>query len=198
MSFIARYPNTADNIRMALGNDAFYQAMLASANNSPQKLNAYLDYSMQEAQQYGALVTSEEANQGAAIWSLPIDTQAGQLKTQAKKDFLLSHMGKNSLTTYLAIADFMDQQSANVVNDDDWYLSILGINPNLQGRGLGQALLTPTLELADQQGKACYLETYTPRNMSFYARLGFIAKHQAYEPTCQHHYWIMVRQPQRN
>jgi len=183
---------------MALANDAFYQTMLASANNSPQRLNAYLDYSMQEAQQYGALVTSEEANQGAAIWSLPIDTQPGQLKPKAKKDFLLCHMGKNSLTTYLAISDFMDQQSADVVNEDDWYLSILGINPNLQGRGLGQELLTPTLELADQQGKTCYLETFTPRNMSFYARLGFVVKHQAYEPTCRHHYWIMVRQPHSN
>ena len=198
MSFTSHYPDTVDNIRKALANDAFYRTMRASAGDSPALLNAYLDYSMQEALPYGALVTSEEANQGAAIWSLPTDAQQGKLKSQAKKDFLLNYMGENSLITYLAISDFMDQQSADVVGEDDWYLSILGINPNMQGRGLGKKLLAPTLELADQQDTSCYLETFTPLNMSFYARLGFVAKHQAYEPTCQQHYWIMVRQPQGN
>ena len=172
--------------------------MQASADNSPKRLNAYLNYSMQEAQQLGALVTSTMPHQGAAIWSLPLNAEQNQLKSQSKKDFLLHQMGENCLATYSAISDFMDQQAENIVSEQAWYLSILGINPSLQGRGLGQELLAPTLELADRQGKTCYLETFTPRNMSFYARLGFIAKHQAYEPTCQHHYWIMVRQPQRN
>ncbi len=198
MPFAPKFSATTDNIRMALAEDAFYRTMQVSANNNLELLNAYLDYSMQEAQQYGALITSDDPNQGAAIWSLPTNTQQGELKSQAKKDFLLNQMGENSLTTYQTISGFMDQQSEHVINEETWYLSILGVNPKLQGRGLGQQLLTPTLELADQQGKACYLETFTPRNMSFYARLGFVAKHQAYEPTCRHHYWIMVRQPQSN
>ncbi|HCH23989.1 MAG TPA: N-acetyltransferase [Oceanospirillaceae bacterium] len=198
MPFTPQHSTTANNIRMALADDAFYRTMQGSADNNPALLNAYLDYSMQEAQQHGTLTTSTEPDQGAAIWTLPTDQEQSQLILQAKKEFLHTHMGPKSLATYLAIAEFMGLQAGHIINEEAWYLSILGINPSRQGRGLGRQLLAPTLELADQLDRICYLETFTPRNMSFYARLGFIAKHQAYEPTCQRHYWLMVRQPREN
>ncbi|MFN8582601.1 MAG: GNAT family N-acetyltransferase [Gemmatimonadaceae bacterium] len=42
-----------------------------------------------------------------------------------------------------------------------WYLSILGVHPSLQGRGVGSRLVRRTLEELDRNGAPSYLETYT-------------------------------------
>ena len=54
-----------------------------------------------------------------------------------------------------------------------WYLAILSVSPESQGRGLGGALIRPGLERADAEGVAAYLETQRERNVGFYERFGF-------------------------
>lgn len=48
-----------------------------------------------------------------------------------------------------------------------------------QGQGLGEKLLAGTLAEASQANATCYLETFTPRNLRFYERMGFcrVAEH---------------------
>lgn len=195
MHYQFTWPKTATSLRLALADDAFYQAMQTAANNDPVLLEAYLDYSMQEAQQYGILEFANPTDTGAAIWSIPLNEELSHDKNAAKSAFIEYHLGHHALQTYKAIVNNMDKQSHGIVEADDWYLSILGINPHAQGNGHGRKLLAQTLAHADKARKACYLETFTPKNMSFYAQLGFIAIHQAFEPTAGKHYWIMRRLP---
>ena len=54
-----------------------------------------------------------------------------------------------------------------------WYLAFVGIEPAIQSRGIGRALLAPVLEKADRTNTLCYLETPFPRTHAFYERLGF-------------------------
>lgn len=53
------------------------------------------------------------------------------------------------------------------------YLGTLGVDPELQGRGLGSALLEHWLSDVAQGGYPAYLETDAPANVAFYARAGF-------------------------
>lgn len=53
------------------------------------------------------------------------------------------------------------------------YLATLGVDPELQGRGLGTALLRHWLEDADRWGHPAYLETDRAENLAFYGRQGF-------------------------
>jgi GNAT superfamily N-acetyltransferase len=53
------------------------------------------------------------------------------------------------------------------------YLGPLGVEPALQGRGLGSALLAHWLADTDRQGLPAYLETDARGNLGFYARAGF-------------------------
>ncbi len=53
------------------------------------------------------------------------------------------------------------------------YLGALGVDPVLQGRGIGSALLAHWLADADREGLPSYLETDAPANLGFYARAGF-------------------------
>ncbi|HUB73836.1 MAG TPA: GNAT family N-acetyltransferase [Solirubrobacteraceae bacterium] len=54
-----------------------------------------------------------------------------------------------------------------------YYLAILGTEPHAQGKGLGSAMLAPTLERCDRDEVGAYLESSKERNVDFYARHGF-------------------------
>lgn len=53
------------------------------------------------------------------------------------------------------------------------YLEFVATHRDRQGKGLGAAVLQPVLDQADTEGVGCYLESSNPRNLAFYARLGF-------------------------
>jgi ribosomal protein S18 acetylase RimI-like enzyme len=54
-----------------------------------------------------------------------------------------------------------------------WYLSLLGVDPPRQGRGVGRRLLEAWLSSIDPDGLPSYLETDRESNVAFYARAGF-------------------------
>jgi len=54
-----------------------------------------------------------------------------------------------------------------------YYLPVIGIRPEWQGRGFGSALLRPILERCDRERVPAYLEASSPRNRTLYERHGF-------------------------
>lgn len=78
--------------------------------------------------------------------------------------------------------------------DRGWYLGVLGVDPALQGRGLGRAVLQPVLEVADRDLLWASLETATATNLPFYRGLGFevCAEDRHAEGP---HVWAMTRRP---
>jgi ribosomal protein S18 acetylase RimI-like enzyme len=56
-----------------------------------------------------------------------------------------------------------------------WYLPLIGVDPLLQGRGLGSALLRYATMRCDADGVLAYLESSNPRNIPLYERHGFEA-----------------------
>lgn len=55
----------------------------------------------------------------------------------------------------------------------NWYLAAIGVDPDMQGHGIGSALLRGGLATAEQAGEACYLETFSEANVRLYRRHGF-------------------------
>lgn len=54
-----------------------------------------------------------------------------------------------------------------------YYILAIGVEPNAQGKGVGSALMAPTLERCDLEGLPAYLEASSERSASLYRRLGF-------------------------
>jgi len=54
-----------------------------------------------------------------------------------------------------------------------WYLELLGVAPEAQGRGIGVGLLEKWLQDVDREGGSAYLETDRLENIGFYNRVGF-------------------------
>lgn len=54
-----------------------------------------------------------------------------------------------------------------------WHLGPIGVRPELQGRGIGKALIGSFLNTVDEQGLPAYLETDVDRNVVLYEKFGF-------------------------
>jgi ribosomal protein S18 acetylase RimI-like enzyme len=53
------------------------------------------------------------------------------------------------------------------------HLNVIGVLPEFQGKGVGSKMLEDFCRRADEQGKACYLETDTEAARRLYERFGF-------------------------
>jgi GNAT superfamily N-acetyltransferase len=192
------YKDLATSLYDALLTDPFYIRLLqsvADSHENQQALIKYMDYSIVEAARYGRLFIPQEHKYGVSIWSKPLDADADQLKYQQKKDFLKAELGDATLDAYMQMTAFMGAQTAALIPTHSWYLSIVGIKPRFQGKGLGPALLYPVLDETDKLQVPTYLETFTPRNISFYNRIGYETAATFIEPLTNSPYWILVRPP---
>jgi len=91
------------------------------------------------------------------------------------------------------MVEFFEALIRRDVPTPHWYLSILGVDPDHQGKGLGGALLQPALAKADQEGLPCYLETLEEKNLAFYGRHGFEVLVDDREPHSGLKFWTMIR-----
>jgi GNAT superfamily N-acetyltransferase len=177
--------------------DPFYQAItIEHASTEADQLSVlekYFEYSLGEAERTGRCVLAPNAADGAAAWLLPRTVQVGAAEDAAKASFMAELLGTQGSQNYHAIVDFMSPLAPRHVPSEAWYLSIVGVHPSAQGQGLGQQLLAPTLLEASAGKKVCYLETFTPRNLAFYERLGFVAVAEYAEPVTRSSYVIMRR-----
>ena len=74
------------------------------------------------------------------------------------------------LTRFNNITDRARRQHAS---DPHWYLWIIGVAVELQGNGIGAALMADGLAQADRAGVACYLDTVSEANIGFYEGYDF-------------------------
>ena len=74
------------------------------------------------------------------------------------------------LATVLA---FMEQMGRSHPDEPHWYLPFIGVDPAVQNRGLGAALLRHALAALDRERRLAYLESTNPANVSLYERHGF-------------------------
>jgi GNAT superfamily N-acetyltransferase len=180
----------------SLFDDSFYWTItddLADVTARKCALSRYFQYSLAEAERTGRCVLAPDPTLGASAWLLPRSPEVDAAEACAKLAYLAPILGPRGVENYRRIVGYMAPLAARVIPRGAWYLSIVGILPSAQGRGLGATLLSGTLAEASRAHVPCYLETFTARNLRFYERLGFyrVASHQ--EPTTSKMYVVMQR-----
>jgi GNAT superfamily N-acetyltransferase len=181
----------------SLFDDPFYQAITEGFgdNLAARKLalEKYFHYSLGEAERTGRCVLASDPTLGAAAWLLPRTAEVDAAESTAKAEFLGVSLGALGKENYYRIVRYMAPLAAQVISPGAWYLSIIGILPSAQGRGVGASLVEGTLAEASRAKAICYLETFTPRNLRFYERLGFRRVAGHLEPTTNKEYVVMRR-----
>lgn len=188
------YPEHASALSQALVEDPFYIRIVEMAGDLA--LLKYLDYSIVEAERYAVACFPDRNSFGVSVWCKPLAANLAFEQKQLKKQFLIEQLGEAYFSTYEKITTFMSAESDAVVEESAWYLSIVGVLPTFQNRGLGVQLVQQVLDKTDQLALPTFLETFTPRNESFYQRLGYRVAARPLEPTLNASYAIMVRESQ--
>ncbi|MFE9362669.1 GNAT family N-acetyltransferase [Streptomyces sp. NPDC006978] len=75
------------------------------------------------------------------------------------------------------------------------YLLMIGVSPERQGEGIGEALMRGVLERCDREGTPAYLEASSERSRGLYERLGFSFMGRTVDLPQGPPMWPMWREP---
>lgn len=158
----------------AFENDPIFVHVLPDSGARLRFLERFMTALARRSRIFSVAWTTAPEPVGASLWKGP--------ELGAMSDAQLEACGLAQIPEWLApdaLARFdrlFDAVDASLEIDEPgprWYLGVLGVAPEWQGRGLGSRLAAPGLERADREGLPTTLETAQPRNLPLYRRLGF-------------------------
>ena len=108
--------------------------------------------------------------EGAALWMSPWQVRCSWIKQVRRGILILPILGLDILR---GIQWWLAVELKQPCCYPHWYLFLLGVAPEHQGKGIGSALLQPMLERCGIERLPIYLDTGNKENVSFYQRKGF-------------------------
>ena len=129
---------------------------------------------------------------GAAFW-MPPGTWHLSVFKQLSMLPAMALIARGDLTRLLTVLNAVE---AKHPHEQHYYLPVIGVSPEWQGRGFGSALLRPILERCDREALPAYLEASSPRNRALYERHGFAVVEEMRVKDSPP-LWRMWRDPQR-
>jgi ribosomal protein S18 acetylase RimI-like enzyme len=94
------------------------------------------------------------------------------------------------------MVDFLESQHTKAIDGPHWRLEFFGVEPDLQGAGIGSRLIRTGHEQADAAGDCVYLETFTRKNVAWYEQRGYAVAIEGIVPGTQIPVWGLIREPQ--
>jgi ribosomal protein S18 acetylase RimI-like enzyme len=135
--------------------------------------------------------------EGASLWKTPAlrELSPDQL-ARTGLDRIADRLSPRAQARFEAVFDPVEAALAADSPEPVWYLGVLGVAPEHQGRGWGGRLMRPILDRADRDGRAVTLETSQPRNLPLYERHGFRIRRELPPPAPGGPVvWTMKREP---
>jgi ribosomal protein S18 acetylase RimI-like enzyme len=134
--------------------------------------------------------------QGAAGW-LPPDRPFPEFWRMARAGMLgvPFAFGWTGFQRLQAMDKVAEEQHHKHAPGPHWYLWVIGVAPEHQGRGLAGRLMQPVLDNADERQLRCYLETHKESNVPVYERYGFRVVSKTPVPGQPLTVWAMLRRP---
>jgi len=129
---------------------------------------------------------------GGAIWLPPAAWHVGPFRQLALLPGMVRSAGMRALPTLLRTLNLMESKHPR---EPHYYLPIIGIQPEWQGRGLGTVLLRAMTDRCDRERMPAYLEASSPRSRVCYERVGFEATDELPLPPDGPPLWPMWRKP---
>jgi GNAT superfamily N-acetyltransferase len=128
---------------------------------------------------------------GAALWLPPGKWHLGVGAQLRLLPSMFSVTGSN-LPRLFSVLNLIEKRHPK---EPHYYLAVLGVEPEYQGKGFGSALMQPVLERCDREGIPGYLESSKRRNVVLYERHGFRVVEELKLPKDGPPIWRMWREP---
>lgn len=175
----------------AFDDDPIANWFAAQDKRRARRIYDFMDVAYRITSPGGELYTPD-ALQGGAYWSPPGKWKMGMLQQL----MLLPAMVRTStLRRVPAIMGGLNAIEKKHPHEPHYYLLALGVEPDLQGHGIGTQLMAPVLERCDKERVPAYLESSKERNVPLYERNGFKVTEELIVPNGGPKIWLMWRDP---
>jgi ribosomal protein S18 acetylase RimI-like enzyme len=184
-------PTIARALARAFDDDPIMNWVFPSDSRRPARLEAAFALYLRrvwlpEEECYGA-----DRLFGAALW-LPPGKWNISLGRQVRLLPSMISVNGRDLPRLLRVLHMMETAHPE---EPHYYLAVLGVEPELQGRGFGSALMQPVLARCDRERIPAYLESSKRRNVALYERHGFRVVEEMKLPNDGPPLWRMWREP---
>ena len=156
----------------AFCDDPLFSWMAGSAPGTaldPKLRRVFQTFLKLELRRHDHLVFSDDGVAGVAIWKAPNKWKMPAGDMMRALPAMLQALGTK---TPRMIGAFNAIEKVHPT-EEHYYLEALGTRQDMQGKGIGSAVIRHMLERCDGEGRPAYLESSNPRNVPFYARHGF-------------------------
>jgi len=179
----------------AFRDDPLFAALIPDRVTLRETLPHLFEFAIRYAIRYGEVYSTSERLQGVTAW-LPHDRVKIPLLRALRAGVLrlVSHVDLDILMKFLAMDVAVEEAHFRLADFPHWYLSLIAVEPDLQGQGIGSLLLKPMLARLDRELQPCYLETQNPGNVSMYEHYGFRTLEE-FLPDGGPAGWAMLREP---
>lgn len=179
-------------IARAFDDDPFVNWLVVQDARRARRIFDLMALELDMQMQKGEVYTSGDV-QGAAIWSPPGKASISFVAQLRSVRPLASSTSWKRLPSILSTFHMLEQKHPKEAH---YYLGVLGVDPDLQGRGLGTQLMRPVLDMCDRDHVPAYLESSKEKNVPLYERNGFKVTEVLQLPKDGPTLWLMFREPQ--
>lgn len=155
------------------------------------RLRTYFETELREIALPRGLVWTTDEVVGGAVWAGPDAWRVSAGTTLREVGPMMRVFGAR---LPLAFWTRLRMDGRHPTRPPHWYLAVMGVAPEWQGRGLGTALMRPGLDAIDAAALPAYLESSTPRNRALYERNGFAVTGEMNLPAGGPPIWLMWRE----
>jgi ribosomal protein S18 acetylase RimI-like enzyme len=127
---------------------------------------------------------------GVAVWISPEHREAWEVHPWDQQQILA--VAEDGGRRYEA---FWEWVATHDPTEPSWQLDTIAVAPELQGRGIGRALIEAGLARVRADGTSAFLSTGTRANVAIYGRCGFRVYHEVEAPDGGPRVWFMRWDP---
>lgn len=162
---LSDYDRSIAALVTAFISDPFIRWMFPDAKQYLHYFPQVLKYFAGRAFDHGSAYRSEDFK-AAALWLPPGVGPDEEAVAAVMQEGVVPELQEDAFA-------LLEQAGASHPPVVHWYLPAIGVEPMLQGKGYGSALLAHGLEVCDNVHVAAYLEATNSANIPLYQRFGF-------------------------
>lgn len=189
-------PTVADALARSFVSNPVYNYVVEDETARKQFTLDFLTFRLRVGLAYNAAYITSDKN-GVAVWLAPGEGVKPDMLGTLGGGVALQAAGPKAIERFQAFAQFSGMKEAELAPMPHYLLSPFGVAPEMQGKGLGGALLRNQLDEFDKIGAVCFLDTQTDENESLYHHFGFETVFKGVIPGTPVPHIAMIRHPQK-